>query len=330
MKLQDRFNDRIRSLHYARTTKEAYWRWVRDYLIYYRSGDQWTKPEDLNGKHVQRYLTNLAVNRHVSESTQDQAFAALVFLYREVLKMPFENVQAKRARKPQNIPVVLSIDEVNRLLDCLHGPHRTLAELMYGCGLRVSEACSLRVKDVDFDRHTIAVWHSKHKRSRTVGLPRRLVDSLQQQIKQAEKFQQWDSADGTGGICLPKAYEKKMPSARFDVRWYWLFCSGQLSRDPDSGKIGRYHVDKDHVGRCVRQAARRAGINKRVGCHTLRHSFATHLLDAGTDIRKIQQLLGHASLETTMIYTHVAKDAASSTASPLDQLPSSRQNRRSG
>ena len=268
--------------------------------------------------------------RNVSESTQSQAFAALVFLYREVLRQPFEGVDAKRARKPMNLPVVLSIDEVGRLLDQLRGPHRVLGELMYGCGMRVSEAVSIRVKDVDFDRGIITIWHSKHKRTRTVPLPQRLAEPLRKQVLQAEKFLQWDRADNTGGVPLPKAFETKSASARFDLRWYWMFCSGSLSRDPKTQKLGRYHVDKDNIGRVIRNAGRSAGINKRAGAHTLRHSFATHLLEAGTDIRTIQQLLGHASLETTMIYTHVARSAAASTVSPLDRLQSGGENRRSG
>lgn len=330
MKLHERFWNRIHTLQYAQSTGENYWGWIIKYLKFHRDGENWISPEKLNGQDVERYLTHLAVDKHVAESTQSQAFAALVFLYREVLQLPFENVNAKRARKPMNLPVVLSIDEVIRLLDQLRNHHRTLAELMYGCGLRVSEAVSLRVKDVDFDRKIISVWHSKHKRSRTVPLPNRVVEILKHQVKQAEKFCQWDKADGIGGVPLPKAFEDKSSSARFDVRWYWLFCSGQLSRDPLTKKMGRYHIDKDNVGRVVREASIAAKINKRVGCHTLRHSFATHLLDQGTDIRRIQKLLGHSSLETTMIYTHVSKDVATSTESPLDRLDENNQNRRSG
>ncbi|TWU67285.1 Tyrosine recombinase XerD [Crateriforma conspicua] len=330
MRLQQLFDDRIATLHYADSTRNAYWSWVVAYVRFLKRGNQWVPPQDAGGDDVERFLTHLAVERRVSESTQDQAFAALVFLYREVLGMPFENVRAKRARKPQNLPVVLSVDEVIALITQTKGVHRALAQLMYGCGLRVSEACSLRVKDVDFDRRTIAIWHSKHKRSRNVPLPERLVDRIRKQADQAAKFCDWDRADGVGGVPLPKAFDRKSPDACRDVRWYWLFCSGKLSRDPKTGQVGRYHVDKDHVGRVIRDSAKRAGIRKRVGCHTLRHSFATHLLESGTDIRRIQQLLGHSSVETTMIYTHVARDPATTTRSPLDRLGDGRQNRRSG
>ena len=327
-KLRTRFNGRIAVLHYASSTRETYWGWVVEFLKFCRRDGVWIEPEEISAAEVERFLTHLAVDRRVVESTQAQAFAALVFLFREVLGMPFEGVNAKRARKPMNLPVVLSVDEVSRLLNQLSGIHSTLGELMYGCGLRVSEAVSLRVKDVDFDRRIITVWHSKHKRTRTVPLPERLVESLRRQTQQASKFCQWDNTDGVGGVPVPGAFDRKCSTASNDVRWYWLFCSGKLSRCPDTKRLGRFHINKDHVGRVVREASQAAKINKRVGCHTLRHSFATHLLDAGTDLRRIQKLLGHASLETTMIYTHVSKDVATSTTSPLDRLNDSKQGKR--
>ena len=322
MKLRDRFHARARLLHRASSTEEIYWHWTIDYLKFHRDGERWIPPESLDGECVEAYLTHLAVERRVSESTQAQAFAALVFLYRDVLGQPFVGVNAKRAKKPMNLPVVLSVAEVKRLLSHTRGVQATLASLMYGCGLRVSEAVSIRRKDVDFDRRIITIWHSKHKRTRTVPLPERLIDSLRKQVDQSLRFQKFDSADRVGGMCLPNAFEAKSPESRFDPKWYYLFCSGNLSRHPETKSLGRHHVDKDNASRQVSIAAKRAGIPKRCAAHTLRHSFATHLLESGTDIRKIQTLLGHASLATTMIYTHVAKNAALTVRSPLDCLPS--------
>lgn len=330
MKLKERFDRKISMLHYADSTREVYWRWIVDYLVYHKSGDVWRRPEDMGTDEVTCWLTSLAVDRRVSESTQAQAFAAVMFLYREVIAIPLEDVNAKRAKKPMNLPVVLSVAEVQRLLSQMRGIHYALGCLMYGCGLRVSESVSLRVKDVYFDRNVLHIWHSKHKQSRTVPLPSSLADSLRKQVQQAVRWQEIDVADNVGGVPLPKAFDRKSPTAYHDVRWYWLFCSGNLSRDPSTKLLRRYHIDKDNVGRQVRQAAERAGIHKRVGCHTLRHSFATHLLDLGTDLRRIQQLLGHSSIETTMIYTHVSADVATTTQSPLDRLSVNKDNRKCG
>lgn len=330
MKLKERFDRKISVLHYADSTREVYWRWIVDYLVYHKSGDVWRRPEDMGTDEVTGWLTSLAVDRRVAESTQAQAFAAVIFLYREVIGRPLEDVNAKRAKKPMNLPVVLSVAEVQRLLSQMRGVHRTLASLMYGCGLRVSEAVGLRVKDVDFECGLLHIWHSKHKQSRTVPLPLSLVDSLRKQVQQAVRWQEIDLADNVGGVPLPKAFERKSPTAYHDARWYWMFCSGNLSRDPNTKRLRRYHIDKDNVGRQVRQAAERAAIHKRVGCHTLRHSFATDLLDQGTDLRRIQKLLGHASIETTMIYTHVAADVATTTQSPLDRLAVTKDNRMCG
>lgn len=321
MKLQERFYNQIALRQLATSTREVYWRWVIDYLKFHRrKAGRWVPPEQLGGSSVKEYLTHLARDRHVAESTQDQAFAALVFLYREVLEKPFANVQAERSRKPTNLPVVLSSPEIQRLFAQLKGKQLLLAKLMYGCGLRVSEACSLRQKDIDFDRGIVSVLHSKHKQSRTVPLPESARELLKKQLAESNRFQHWDAESKTGGVPLPKAFERKSSTARFDPRWYWVFCSGNLSRDPETGNLRRYHIDKDHISRVVRTAAKVAQINKKAGCHTLRHSFATHLLESNVDIRRIQKLLGHCKLETTMVYTHVSKDAALTTISPLDRL----------
>ena len=319
MKLKQRFENRIATLHYAESTSDVYWSWIVRFLKFSKRNGEWVEPERLETPDVERFLTHLAVEANVAESTQAQAFAAIMFLYRQILKAPLENVNAKRAKKPMNLPVVFSLNEVRRVIAQLHGRNRLLAELMYGCGLRISEAVSLRRQDIDFDRMVISVWHTKHKSSRTVPLPKSLVERLSRQCAESEKYCQDDRKHGVG-VPLPKAYERKCPNGPFDPRWYWLFCSRVWSQHPKTGRTGRYHVDQSNVGRNVKQAIYRAGIMKKAGSHTLRHSFATHLYESGTDLRRIQKLLGHRSIETTMIYTHVAKGLAMCTQSPLDRL----------
>ena len=319
--IREKFIDAVRVRQMARSTERAYWSWVSDYLRWIRRRDgDWVHPGLLGSEDVTAYLTHLARDRRVSESTQGQAFSALMFLYRWVIGTPLQGVDAVRAKRPQNLPVVLSVDEVGRLLVAMSGRYQTIASLMYGCGLRVSEAVSIRCKDVDSDRMTLAIWHSKHKASRSVPLPASLLSRLRCEASRSMMFRRSDEAGQTGGVPIPKAMKRKYPAGPYDPRWYWLFPSSRLSQCPDSGRVGRWHVDKDNVGREVRRAAKAAAINKRVGCHTLRHSFATHLYESGTDLRRIQQLLGHRSIETTMIYTHVAVDPATVTTSPLDRL----------
>jgi integron integrase len=320
MRLQDRFRERIRTLHYARNTETTYWSRIVEFLKFCKRGKEWIPPEKLNADDVERWLTHLAVKCHCSESKQNQALAAVLFLYKHVLNTPLIGINAQRARKPQNIPVVMSIDEVQRLFTQLTGQNLLLAELMYGCGLRVSEAVGLRNCNIDFGNGTLLIWHSKHKSSRVVPIPRSLVDKLKAQIEVSRKWCEYDKQNGTGGVFRPKMRGTDCTEASFDPRYYWLFCSGVLSKHPDFGKIGRYHVDQDNLGREVVKATERAKICKRIGCHTLRHSFATHHLNMGTDIRTIQKLLGHRDIRTTQIYTHVDDFGPQTIAGPLDRL----------
>ncbi len=321
MRLKDRFLARIKTLQYSPNTATTYWTRIVEFLKFCKKGDTWVPPEKLGDQDIERWLTHLAVKCHVSESRQNQSLCAVLFLYKQVLGMEMVGINATRARRPQNIPVVLYYDEVTRLLSQLRGQSLTLAELMYGCGLRVSEAVSLRVCNLDFANKTILVWHSKHKSSRVVPMPAAIADKLKAQVQVAKRWAEIDRENNTGGVFRPKMRGTDCTKPSFDHRYYWVFCSGVLSKHPEYGRMGRFHVDQDNLGREIARAAERAGIAKRVGCHTLRHSFATHHLNLGTDIRTIQKLLGHRDVRTTMIYTHVDAMGAQTVAGPLDRLP---------
>lgn len=244
---------------------------------------------------------------------------AVLFLYNQVLERPIEGLDAFRSTKPKNLPVVLSVDEVFRLFDQLDGKMLLLAQFMYGCGLRRSEACSIRLCNLDFDNRQVFVWHGKHKKSRTLAMPETLVESLTNQVNESKAMALKDRSSGEGGVFPFRKRGIDDEKTTFDERFYWLFCSGNLSRHPVHGGIGRYHIDECNVGRNISNAARRAGITKIVGCHTLRHSFATHQLNAGVDIRTIQKQLGHSDIRTTMIYTHVDCMGHQAVAGPLDR-----------
>jgi integron integrase len=318
MKLLDQLAAAIARLHYADSTGEIYHHWVVEYLRFWRQDGIWTHPKDLHENDLEEWLTHLAVKKRVSASTQTQALSAILFLYKHVLGTPLQPVDAMRAKRSQYIPVVLSIDETMRLLELMRGRNKLLAGLMFGCGLRSNEAVGLRVKDIDFGNKMVIVKQAKGRKDRTLALPDALIEPLQKQVEQAERWQRWDVEQGCGGVPLPYAFERKSPKARFDVRWYWLFCSGNLSQDPETQTMRRFHVDKDNVGRAISNAAKRAKIMKRVGCHTLRHTFATTQLNMGVDIRSIQKMLGHADVRTTMIYTHCDAGGHQAMTSPLD------------
>ena len=266
------------------------------------------------------WLSHLANNQRVADSTQNQAFSAIITFYREVLNRKFEGIEAARAKPSTYIPVVLSRLEVQSLLQQLRGRDLVVCKLMYGCGLRVNEAVSLRVKDVDFSNNILHIRQAKGKKDRVVKLPSSLVEDLQTWIKQAISWCEHDKRESIGGVVLPRAFQRKSPTAIHDPSWYWLFCSDNLSRDPETKLMGRFHIDQSHLSSVISRAAKRAAINKRVTCHTLRHSFATQLLNNGVDLPTIQKTLGHADIRTTMIYTHVAQFGHLAAASPLDQI----------
>lgn len=271
---------------------------------------------------IEQFLRHWAVDRRCSGTTQNVALQALLFFYKHVIGRQIENVDAIRAKRPQRVPVVLSRSEVAALLGELHGEPRLAADLMYGCGLRIGETCALRVKDIDLDRRQLAVRGGKGNKDRFLPIPESAGAALHKQIRRAADYCREDRDRNRAGVSLPNAFARKSPRAALSLAWYYLFCSDHLSRDParPSGPPLRHHVHETGFAKAIRVAALRAKIRKRVTAHCLRHSYATHLLESGTDLRTIQELLGHASITTTQIYTHVELYGHASAASPLDRL----------
>jgi integron integrase len=310
--------DRLALRHASDRTVEAYTMWVRRYVRFHER----RHPRDVGAAGVRAFLTHLARERNVSASTQNQARAALLFLYREVLELP-EVDGIVRAKRGSSCPTVLSRDEAGRLLAELEGVPRLISMLLYGSGLRLLEACSLRVKDVDLDRGEIVVRQAKGRRDRLTMLPDALVEPLATQLAAVRERHRADVAAGRGYVALPAAQVRKSPSAARDPRWQWVFPAARGYKDRQTGRWVRHHVHETVVQRAVADAARRAGISKRVSPHTFRHSFATHLLEAGYDIRTVQELLGHRNVKTTMRYTHVLNRGGRGVRSPVDALPES-------
>jgi integron integrase len=276
----------------------------------------------MNTPEIEQFLTHLAVDLNVAANTQNQALSALLFLYDQVLQQPLDRpVDAVRAKKPHRLPVVLSQNEVACLLPHLPDPYQLMARLLYGAGLRLMECLRLRVKDIDFDQHQIIVRSGKGHKDRDTILPDPLLDPLKRQLDYAQALHQNDLARGYGQVYLPHALDRKYPNACREWAWQYLFPSPRLSRDPRSGLMRRHHLDASNLQKAVKAAVKAAAIHKPVGCHTLRHSFATHLLENGYDLRTIQELMGHKSIETTMIYTHVIKRGGLGVRSPLEDLP---------
>jgi integron integrase len=319
-KLLDRLRRAIRLRHYSPRTEECYVHWTERFIRFHRL----RHPRDMGNAEVEMFLTDLAVNGHVAASTQNQAFNALVFLYRDVLGVELPRVDAVRAKRPKRLPTVLSVEEVGQLLAAVEGGEgvfRIMTGLLYGAGLRREECCRLRVHDLDMRRNQIVVRHGKGGKDRVVMLPKSLRPELERHLNWRRDLHERDVTAGLARVALPDALARKFPKAAQELGWQFLFASRQRSRDPKTGDIGRHHVDPGSVARAVVQARRRANLHHRVGCHTLRHSFATHLVERGIDLRTIQVLLGHESLETTMIYTHVARKGPAGVTSPLDLLP---------
>ncbi|PAY18114.1 integrase [Rhodopirellula sp. SM50] len=269
---------------------------------------------------VEEFLTDMAVDRNVAESTQDQAFYAILYLFEHVLKRDLKCVDAIRSSKPQRIPVVMSHEEVASLLGELRGVYLLMAQLMYGAGLRLSECLSLRVKDLDFDQKMIIVCDSKGKKDRRVPLPEAAAPALRRQLESRKVLHERDLDEGAASVYLPRAIDRKYPNAHKELRWQYLFASRQRSRNPRSGRMHRHHMHEDTFPSQLKKAVERAGILKRITSHAFRHSFATHLLKDNTDIRVVQELLGHKDISTTMIYLHCLNDSEKEVVSPLDRL----------
>ncbi|MEX2480508.1 MAG: integron integrase [Gammaproteobacteria bacterium] len=307
----------IRRRAYSIRTEQAYEQWICRFIHFNGNAD----PVDLGGTQVCRYLEYLAVDRNVAPATQSQALNALVFLYTQILNTSLPEldtlVRAKRARR---LPVVLSGPQVRALLEQLNGVQLLMARLLYGTGMRLMECIRLRVKDVDFDYRQIIIRDGKGAKDRVVPFPDRLRDTLLGHLQEVRAIFDEDCSAGFGEVFMPDALAVKFPSAPREWAWQWVFPSRRLSVDPRSGKTRRHHVHENSLQKAVKQAAHKASIHKRVSCHTLRHSFATHLLEAGYDIRTVQELLGHADVSTTMIYTHAVKRGAQGVLSPLDRL----------
>jgi integron integrase len=312
--------ERARYLHYSLRTEQAYLYWVRFYIRWHGL----RHPRDLGAVHVQAFLTMLASQRHVSASTHNQALSALLFLYREVLGVRLDWLDGlQRPSSRRKIPSVLTRDEVAALLAALPGPPlRTMVQMLYGTGMRLMEVLRLRVKDVDFARHVVIVREAKGNKDRVVMLPRSLVPALREQLAHARVLWEHDRLRQQDGVEVPHALESKYPQVGKTWGWFWVFPAPKLATDPRTGAIRRHHLHEDRLQRGLKAAVAKARIDKAVSAHTLRHSFATHLLQAGTDIRTVQELLGHSDVSTTMIYTHVLKVAAGGTPSPLDTLSS--------
>ena len=315
-RLLDQVRARLRLKHYSLRTEQAYVGWIRRFIL--AMGKR--HPRDMGVAEVEGFLSSLAVERKVAAGTQNQALSALLFLYREVLgvELPWMETVV-RAKRPQRVPVVLSRDEVARLLAMMDGRFGLMASLLYGSGMRLMECVRLRVKDVDFELNQICVRDGKGGKDRHVPLPQRLREALRAQLARVHLIHRQDLAAGFGAVWLPHALARKYPSAPREPGWQYVFPSGQLSRDPRDGERRRHHVDEAGLQRAVRSARLKAGIVKPATCHTLRHSFATHLLEAGHDLRTIQELLGHKDVATTQIYTHVLNRGGHGVLSPLDR-----------
>jgi integron integrase len=316
-RLLDQVRERARYLHYSLSTEKSYLYWVRFFIRWH----QLKHPRDMGAAEVEAFLTMLATARKVSSSTHNQALSALLFLYREVLALDLPWLDGiRRPGYSRRIPSVLTGDEVAGILAHLDGDNALVARLLYGTGMRLMEGLRLRIKDVDFDRHAIIVREAKGNKDRVVMLPRSLAPDLRLQLLRARAIWEADRHAQHGGVEVPHALEAKYPQVGCSWSWFWLFPAPEHSVDPRTGVERRHHLHEDRLQRGLKRAAARAGVVKPVSVHTLRHSFATHLLQAGTDIRTVQELLGHSDVSTTMVYTHVLKVAAGGTSSPLDAL----------
>ena len=316
-KLLDQVRTACRVRHLSLRTEYAYISWIKRYVYYHGV----RHPAELGAREVSEFLSHLAEERCVAASTQNQALCALLFLYKVVLGVELGDLGSiVRAKKPRRLPVVLSRDEVVKVLEHLGTPHHLIAQLLYGSGLRLIEALRLRVKDVDFQMHQVVVRDGKGRKDRVTMLPDVLTDVLQRHLRIVKVMHEQDLAEGAGNVYMPEALARKYPRAAWSWKWQYVFPAAKLSRDPRSGVRRRHHLSQAAVQKAVARAVKKANLTKQASCHTFRHSFATHLLEDGADIRTVQELLGHKDVRTTMIYTHVLNRGVG-VQSPLDRGP---------
>lgn len=307
----------MRLKHYSIRTERAYIDWIKRFILFHQK----RHPVEMGADEIRQFLSHLATVGAVSASTQNQALSALLFLYRDVLGVELPYVDGiERAKRPSRVPVVLTRAEAERVLSLMSGTYRLMAGLLYGSGLRLMECVRLRVKDIDFGYRQVTVRDGKGEKDRRTVLPESLAADLGRHLERVRLLHQEDSRAGYGRVYLPYALERKYPNAAAEWVWQWAFPASKLSRDPRSGEVRRHHASEDMLQSAVKRAARASGVEKRVSCHTFRHSFATHLLESGYDIRTVQELLGHTSVETTQIYTHVLNKGGRGVKSPLDEV----------
>ena len=315
-RLLDQMRERIRLKHYSIRTERVYCEWVKRFIRFH----QYRHPLDMGAPEIEAFLTELAVKRNVSASTQNQALSALLFLYKEVLVVDLPWLaDVVRAKKPQRLPVVLTIEEVRSILALLEGGPWLVCSLLYGTGMRLMEVLRLRIKDVDFTRHEILIRDGKGMKDRITMLPSSMVQPLRQHLAVVQAIHRAELEQARGDVWLPFALARKYPKAPWEWGWQYVFPAAGLSVDPRSGAVRRHHLDEKRIQRAFKRAVIESGIIKPATPHTLRHSFATHLLEAGQDIRTVQELLGHTDVKTTMIYTHVLNRGGLSVLSPLDR-----------
>ena len=316
-KLLDQVRDKVRFKHYSYRTEKSYVSWIKRYIFFHKM----RHPVEMGKPEIEQFLTYLAVDRKVSPTTQNQAFSAILFLYRDVLNVDMKdwNIQALRAQERKHIPVVLTKDEIKQIISRMDGVYQLIVKLMYGCGLRMSEVLNIRVKDIDFGFDKVYIWDSKSLKDRTLPLPTSIKDELMLQFEKVKEQHRIDLESGFGTVWLPQQLNKKFPKANKDIAWQYLFFMKNISVDPQTKEKRRHHLLEATLSRNIQNAVKKTNIYKRVSSHIFRHSYATHLLQAGVDLRSIQELLGHKSVETTMIYTHVVKELnKDGVKSPLD------------
>ena len=318
LKLMEQVRQVLRYHHYAYRTEQTYCQWIVRFIRFF---DAKIHPKDMGKEEIESFLSHLAIEGNVSAGTQRQALNAIIFLYKRVLDRPvdelLEHIRAKRQRRP---PTVFSQLEVRKVFEQMSGTHLLMAQILYGGGLRLTECLRLRIQDLDFERNLIYVREGKGAKDRTTIFPAAIKGALKGQKEKVRRLHERDLADGYGAVYLPHALAKKYPKAAKEFSWQYLFPSRARSTDPRSGEVRRHHVLESGLQKAVKTAVKRSGITKKVGCHTFRHSFATHLLENGVNIRVVQELMGHADVKTTEIYTHVMAKDIDAVASPLDTL----------